>query len=136
VRRPGGGAHFLAVLEHQGSGVVLVGLTPLGQRLVRARWSAEGIQVDLAPQAAPYLDAEAILRLLAFALWPEAALRAALGPGPYSAVFSPDRRVLSWNGEELLSVVRSGPPGQEAWLLRQAGQEGAIKVTELQGVQP
>lgn len=136
LRGPRGGAHFLAVLQHEGGTVVLVGLSPLGQRLVRATWSAAGVTVDTALEAAPYLDADLMLRELAFALWPRPALEAALQGGPCTAEFGPGRRSLLVGGKPVLEVEQDagGDPGLT--LLRRPGHDGEVRVRELKGVQP
>jgi hypothetical protein len=129
--RGGSGVHFLSVLERQKDGLLMVGLSPLGQRLVRVRWTARGVDADLAPQAAPYLDPRAMLRELSFALWPPAALDAAFKGGPFHADFSPGRRVL-WQGsrERLVLETGHGRTGR-IWTLRLPGREAEITVREL-----
>ena len=131
LRRGGRGVHFLAVLERQKNGVLMVGLSPLGQRLVRLRWTARGVDADLAPQAAPYLDPQAMLRELSFALWPPEALDAAFKNGLFHADFTPKRRVL-WQGsrERLLVGINEGPGGR-VWTLGLPGREALIRVREL-----
>jgi hypothetical protein len=129
--RGGGGVHFLAVLERQKSGVLMVGLSPLGQRLARVRWTARGVDADLAPQAAPYLDPQAMLRELSFALWPPEALDAAFKGGLFHADFTPKRRVL-WQGslERLVVEIGDGRAGR-VWTLKLPGREAFIRVREL-----
>ena len=131
LRRGGGGVHFLAVLERQKNGVLMVGLSPLGQRLLRVRWTARGVDADIAPQAAPYLDAQAMLRELSFALWPPESLDAAFKNGPFHADCTPGRRVL-WQGnrERLVVGIHDGPGGRE-WTLGLTGQGAMIKVRAL-----
>jgi len=131
LRRGRSGVHFLAVLERQKDGVLMVGLDPLGQRLARLRWTAHGVDADLAPQAAPTLDPRAMLRELSFALWPPEALDAAFKGGPFHADFTPKRRVL-WRGnrERLLVDISDGPAGR-VWTLSLPGREAFIRVREL-----
>jgi uncharacterized protein DUF3261 len=129
--RGGSDVHFLAVLDRQKDGVLMVGLSPLGQRLLRVRWTARGVDADIAPQAAPYLDAQAMLRELSFALWPPESLDAAFKNGPFHADCTPGRRVL-WQGnrERLVVGIHDGPGGRE-WTLGLTGQGAMIKVRAL-----
>jgi hypothetical protein len=129
--RGGNGVHFLAVLERQKNGLLMVGLSPLGQRLLRVRWTARGVDADLAPQAAPYLDPRAMLREISFALWPPQSLDAAFKNGPFHADFTPTRRVLRQGSLERLVVEISYGPAGRVWTLRPPGREAEITVREL-----
>lgn len=127
----GSGVHFLAVLERQKDGLLMVGLSPLGQRLARVHWTAHGVDADLAPQAARTIDPRAMLRELSFALWPPEALDAAFKGSLFHADFTPKRRVLWQAGLRRLVVdIADGPAGR-VWVLTEAGRGPVITVREL-----
>jgi hypothetical protein len=136
VRGPRGGTHFLAVLERHPDGVVLVALSPLGQRLLRATWTRAGVAVEMAPEAAPYLDPREALRDLAFALWPPQALAAALKGGPFSAEFGAEHRVLRRGNRELLRVELRRDGDAKLWVLSHKGRPGEIRVRSVEEAQP
>lgn len=131
LRRAGRSVHFLAVLERRKDGVLMVGLSPTGTRLLRVLWTKDRVDAQVSPQAAPYLEPGAMLDELSFALWPASALREAFQGGPYRADVSAGRRVL-WQGtRQRLVVERVDGPAGPAWLLRRPGTDAEIAVRDL-----
>jgi hypothetical protein len=131
LRRAGGGVHFLAVLERRKDGVLMVGLSSTGARLLRLLWTKDRVDAEVAPQAAPYLKPRAMLDELSFALWPASALQSAFQGGPYRADISADRRVLWQGSRERLVVERVDGPTGPQWLLTQPGIDAEIVVRDI-----
>lgn len=118
LRRDGLSLAFLAVLDRQGSTVTLVALNPLGQRLVKVTWDRQGVQVEASPALGAGFDAQQALRDLVFASWPPGALNAALGAGPWHALFHVNGdRDLILDGHPRLQVRgRPSDPGGQRLL--------------------
>lgn len=133
----GRAAHFLAVLERQKDAVLMVGLSPLGQRLAMVRWSRQGLSATVAPEAAPYFAPRQVLDDLCFALWPPASLEAALKSSPYHADFKPASRTL-WRADRRVLVVEFDAGAHGSLLvLRRPGQSEEIRVRDVpQGDRP
>jgi len=128
---PGGSTHLLAVLEKKKDGVLLVGFSPLGQRLLWLYWTRAGVKADIAPGVAPYLDQNGLLRELAFALWPETALQDAFKGGAYRADFGAHRRVLWRGAAERLVVDYPAGIGGSMLELRLPGEGAGITIRTL-----
>lgn len=118
LQRDGRSLALLAVLDHHGSTVTLVALSPLGQRLVKVTWDRQGVAVQTDPALGAGFDAQQALRDLVFASWPPGALTAALGAGPWHALFYADGgRDLSLGGRLRLQVRgRPSDPGGQRLL--------------------
>jgi hypothetical protein len=104
LEREGKSMELLAVIERDGGDIVLVGMTPMGQRLIRIRWSDGKVDQDTDPNIPVRIDGGSILRDVVFANWPEESLKAAFAGTGWSAGFDGPRRTLAWNGKPWLEV--------------------------------
>jgi hypothetical protein len=115
LERDGKSMELLAVIENDGKEIVLVGMTPMGQRLVRITWSDAKVDQETDPNIPVRIDGESILRDVVFANWPEDGLRAAFAGTGWSASFDGPVRSLAWNGKPWLQV-RPGPAPKDSGL--------------------
>ncbi len=104
LERQGRTLELMAVIENDGNTFTLVGLSPMGQRLLRLTWSGGKVAQESDPNLPVHIDGEAILRDVVFANWPEAALRTVFADTRWRAAFSGADRSLAWNGRPWLSV--------------------------------
>lgn len=104
LERDGKSMELLAVIESDGKELILVGMTPMGQRLVRIIWSDGKVDQETDLNIPVRIDGEAVLRDLVFANWPEETLRAVFAGTGWSAGFDGPRRSLAWNGRPWLLV--------------------------------
>jgi hypothetical protein len=105
---PGGRREtVLAAIENQGGALRVVASTPLGQTLFTVRVQAGMALVDARVPLPGRLDARALPALVQFALWPEAAVRAALAAGTRMEQEG-DRRTLLRKGQVVWSATRTG----------------------------
>ena len=101
----------LAAIENHGGSLSLVASSPLGQTLVVIQAKGGEAAVDARIPIPGDLDPRVLAALVQFALWPEAAIRAALGPGARLEQDG-DRRILLRRDQVVWTVVREGaaPP--------------------------
>jgi hypothetical protein len=98
---------LISQLEVDADGMRLVGLTPMGQRILEARF--DNRQATAESLAGERVDARALLVLIQLATWPADSVRAGLRWGWTLEDSATRRRVL--RGEEtVLMVERSGTP--------------------------
>lgn len=95
---------LMAVIESDGKTLTLVGLSPMGQRLVRITWTDGKIDQESDPNIPVHIDGEAILRDVVFVNWPEAALHTVFAGTHWRAGFAGADRTLAWKGRPWLSV--------------------------------
>ena len=94
---------MIAVTRLSKDRVSMVGLTPTGQTVVQIHYAANGFQST--PPASPQLPSDAILSLLQWALWPEAALREAYPEQEgWRLAITPDQRNLFYRHRPVLSL--------------------------------
>ncbi|HYG05264.1 MAG TPA: DUF3261 domain-containing protein [Stenotrophomonas sp.] len=93
-----------ALLEADADEVRLA-VQALGQTGVTLRWDGHTLQQQRAPWLPPQVRAERVLDDLQFALWPAAAVRAALPPG-WTLVEEGDQRRLEQAGRPWLLLIR------------------------------
>lgn len=105
LEREGRRLEVLAALECDGRAMTLVGLSPMGQRLVRITWEGGEVRTETDPNLPVKIDGEAILRDVVFVHWPEAALAAAFAETPWRATFEGPRRTLAWKDRTWLVVT-------------------------------
>ncbi|MGA2081527.1 MAG: DUF3261 domain-containing protein [Holophaga sp.] len=101
----------LAAIENHGGVLNLVASSPLGQTLVVIRVKGLDAAVDARIPIPGDLDPKVLAALVEFALWPEAALRASLGPG-VRLEQDGDKRTLLRKDKVVWTVTREGtaPP--------------------------
>ena len=104
-----------ALLEADGSQVRLA-VQAMGQTGVRMVWDGTTLEQTRAPWLPPQVRGERVLDDLQFALWPAAAIRAALPPG-WSLAESGDGRRLEQGGK--------------AWLLLEPLPDGRVRLRNL-----
>jgi hypothetical protein len=130
VERGGQAIEFLAVLAKQGSTVTLAAFSPLGQRLMRLTWGPRGVNVEMDPTVKGRFDPLQALRDLVFATWPETAVAAGLGAGPWSLRHGAvGDRELWCQGRRRVLAHATGVPGQLA--LEHEPEGYRIVVTDL-----
>jgi hypothetical protein len=101
---------FDTLLEIDASQVRLL-VQAMGQSAVRLVWDGQHLQQRRAPWLPPQVRGERVLRDLQFALWPLAAVRAALPPGWQVAQEGLERRLLDTQGRVWLIVRSEGDWG-------------------------
>ena len=104
---------LMAVIESDGKTFTLVGLSPMGQRLVRITWTDGKVDQESDANIPVPIDGEAILRDVVFVNWPEAALQTVFAGSHWKAGFQGANRTLSWKGRPWLSVRPDGAAGAE-----------------------
>ena len=104
LERQGKTLELMAVIENDGKAFTLVGLSPMGQRLMRLTWSEGRVAQESDPGLPVRIDGEAILRDVVFVNWPEAALRTVFAGTRWSARFDGGARSLDWNGRPWIVV--------------------------------
>jgi hypothetical protein len=104
LERDGRSLQLLAVIETDGKELTLVGLSPMGQRLVRITWADGKVAQEQDPNVPVHIDAESILRDVVFVNWPPESLQSVFAKTGWKAVFEGPRRDLSWEGRPWLSV--------------------------------
>jgi hypothetical protein len=109
-----GASHFeaLAVLQVDRQAVTLVGLGPMGNRLLSLRWDGSRLDKERDPQLPKELPLELILRDVQLAYWPAEAVRRALPKGGWSLQDGERLRVLSQAGAD---IVRIRYQGADRW---------------------
>lgn len=105
VEREGRRLELLAAMECDGRTLTLVGLSPMGQRLVRITWEGGEVKTETDPNLPVKIDGEAILRDVVFVHWPEQALQAVFAETPWRATFAGPRRTLAWKDRTWLLVT-------------------------------
>jgi hypothetical protein len=102
----------LAVLEVGRDAVSLVGMGPLGNRILSIRWDGSRLDKESDPHMPADLPLELILRDVQLAFWPAQALRQGL-PGPsWTLEDSGQERLLRQGGKD---VVRIRYGGADRW---------------------
>ena len=104
LERGGKTLGLTAVIENDGSTFTLVGLGPMGQRLIRLTWADGKVAQESDPRLPVAIDGQAILRDVVFANWPEAALKTVFADTRWRATFTGGERRLAWNGRPWLTV--------------------------------
>lgn len=104
-----------ALLEADGTEVRLA-VQAMGQTGVRMVWNGTTLEQTRAPWLPPQVRGERVLDDLQFALWPAAAIRAALPPG-WQLVDAPGARRLE--------------QGDTAWLLLDTLPDGRVRLRNL-----
>jgi hypothetical protein len=117
LERGGKRLPLLAVLEADGQKMVLVGLSPSGQRLLRITWTGQQVAADQDPSVPVKIEAEPILRDVVLANWPEAALKSALAGSPWTVDFDGPRRTLRRGDAIWVTVAPEPGAGDEAVLV-------------------
>jgi hypothetical protein len=109
-----GGTHFeaLAVLQVDKRAVALVGMGPMGNRMLSLRWDGKHLDQQRDSQLPAELPLELILRDVQLAFWPAAALRKALPGRAWTLEDESSQRTLSDAG---VAVVRIRYFGQDRW---------------------
>ena len=98
---------LIAQLEVDGDGMRLVGMTPMGQRLISAQYDNRAATADKVP--GDRFEATALLSLIQLATWPEASVRSGLGDR-WRLEETPSRRRILRDGQPVLVIDRLGSP--------------------------
>lgn len=104
-----------ALLEADGSQVRLA-VQAMGQTGVRMVWDGTTLEQTRAPWLPPQVRGERVLDDLQFALWPAAAIRAALPPGWHLVDHGDTRRL---------------EQGDKAWLMLDTDPDGRMRLRNL-----
>ena len=104
-----------ALLEADGSQVRLA-VQAMGQTGVRMVWDGTTLEQTRAPWLPPQVRGERVLDDLQFALWPAAAIRAALPPGWHLVDHGDTRRL---------------EQGDKAWLMLDTDPDGRVRLRNL-----
>ena len=98
---------LLAYIENNPQRLALVGLSPLGQTVLRVTWDGEQIVASGPPGMGPPVNPAVLVAVLQFGLWPADAVRAGL---PENAVWKDGATngQLSCQGKSLLTLHRTG----------------------------
>jgi hypothetical protein len=105
-----GEQHFeaLAAIELDASHLSLVGLGPLGNRMLALRYDGEHLEQERDPSLPPELPLQLILRDIELAYWPAEALRKRLGPEGWQIEEAALARTLVKNGAEVVRILYGG----------------------------
>jgi hypothetical protein len=98
---------LIAQLEVDNDGMRLAGLTPMGQRVLEARFDNHAATADSLAGSA--IDARALLSLVQVATWPADTVRAGLMDG-WTLEETPDRRRILHNEQVFMEILRVGSP--------------------------
>lgn len=82
--------------------VILVGLDPMGQTLMRITWTASGITTEKAGLLPPLFQAEHVLADFVLLNWPEEIVRQSLRGKNIEFIATPNARILKQNDQEIL----------------------------------
>lgn len=96
---------LIAQLEVDANNMNLAGLTPMGQKVLEARFDNEVATAD--SLAGNRFDARALLSLVQIAVWPAASVRAGLGDD-WDLLETPALRRLLRGDSTILEVAREG----------------------------
>jgi len=98
---------LLAYIENNPQRLALVGLTPLGQTVLRVTWDGTQIVASGPPGVGPSINPAVLMAVLQFGLWPQDAVRAGL---PDDVVWKNGATggQLTRQGELLLTLRRTG----------------------------
>jgi hypothetical protein len=98
---------LLAYIENNLQRLALVGLTPLGQTVLRVTWDGKHMVASGPPGMGPAIDPAVLVAVLQFGLWPPDAVRAGL---PDDVVWKEDATdgQLTRQGKSLLTLRRTG----------------------------
>jgi len=96
---------LIAQLEVDAAGMSLAGLTPMGQKVLEARFDNDKATAE--SLAGDRFDARALLSLVQISAWPADSVRAGLG-ADWTLDETPDLRRLLREGASVLEVERQG----------------------------
>ena len=105
-----GARHFeaLAVIELDSSHLSLVGLGPLGNRMLALRWDGKKLEQESDPSLPPDLPLKLILRDIQLAYWPAEALRKRLAPEGWQIEEGALSRTLLKDGAQVVRIIYGG----------------------------
>jgi hypothetical protein len=98
---------LLAYIENNPQRLALVGLTPLGQTVLRVTWDGRHIVTSGPPGMGPPINPAVLLAVLQFGLWPPDAVRAGLPENVVWKEGATDGQ-LTRQGKPLLTLRRTG----------------------------
>jgi len=98
---------LLAYIENSPQRLALVGLTPLGQTVLRVTWDGKHIVASGPPGMGPPIDPAVLVAVLQFGLWPPDAVRAGLPDNVVWKDGATDGQ-LTRQGKSLLTLRRTG----------------------------
>ena len=98
---------LLAYIENNPQQLALVGLTPLGQTVLRVTWDGKQIVASGPPGMGPPINPAVLVAVLQFGLWPPDAVRAGLPDNVVWKEGATDGQ-LTRQGKSLLTLRRTG----------------------------
>jgi len=98
---------LLAYIENNPRRLALVGLTPLGQTVLRVTWDGKHIVASGPPGMGPPINPAVLVAVLQFGLWPADAVRAGLPDNVVWKEGATDGQ-LTRQGKSLLTLRRTG----------------------------
>jgi hypothetical protein len=98
---------MLAYIENNPQRLALVGLTPLGQTVLRVTWDGSHIVASGPPGIGPSINPAVLMAVLQFGLWPPDAVRAGL-PDNVAWEDGATGARLTRQGKSLLTLRRTG----------------------------
>jgi hypothetical protein len=130
---PGGRQEVvMAAIENRGGRLNLVASSPMGQTLFEVRVQGSEARVDARIPIPGDLDPRVLPALVEFALWPEEALRPALGEGVRLEADGP-RRALVRKGRPVWTVLREGEaPPYRTMLLENPALGMSVRIRTLE----
>jgi hypothetical protein len=132
-RFPGGRQEtVMAAIENRGGRLNLVASSPMGQTLFVVRMKGAEVAVDTRIPIPGDLDPRVLPALVQFSLWPEEALRPALGQG-IRLESDGARRTLLRKGRPVWTVLREGEaPPYRSLLLENPALGMSVQITTLE----
>lgn len=94
----------VAALEVSPESVSLVGLGPMGNRMLALRWDGKKLEKEADPSLPKDLPLELILRDVMLAYWPAEAVRGAVANDGWTLEESPLKRTLQKGGKDLIRI--------------------------------
>lgn len=127
---------LLAVIESDGKNLTLVGLSPMGQRLMRITWSEGKVQQETDPHMPVAIDGEAILRDVVLVNWPEEILWPLFAKTEWKVTFDGPKRELYWGHRLWLSVKPDSFDGAKSILVDHHAEGYKVHVSLLEHESP
>jgi uncharacterized protein DUF3261 len=130
---------LMAVIESDGMMVTVVGLSPLGQRILRITWTQGKIAQETDPNITVPIDGSAILRDVVFAHWPVQALQKVFAHTDWQIIQKKQARILLWHGHPWMTVESlsiAADASAESILVNHLIEGYQVRVTTVENDEP